>query len=156
MQLMKPEKIQTLKPHQALQEGADLWALSHQKHSKKWNVQIDWYMNFLITKSVYKKSPSLNERRKSLLKRYKVIEFQRFSKNKQFHQSPLLIKSSSYLPNLLTLIVNDDHQWLFTVYNVWCSLKKPSLRIFAPQCVSKKMCETIWGKETQNVQFIQD
>ena len=158
---MENKQIKLLTDDQALKKGADLWVLSEQKYSHQWNVKIDWYMNFLITKSYNKNTNSLHTHRKNILKKYHIQEFQpslkSSLKNIVLHTSPLLIKSSPYLPNLLVLVVNYHSNWLNTIYNIWFSLKKPSLRIFAPKSVTIEILKNVWQNKSFNlIQYVQD
>ena len=153
---MKGKKVKVLHPHQALKAGADLWVLSDSTCSKQWNARVDWYTNFLITKNNQQAWPSLNAKRKELLKKYGVPEVQKTVNISQRKTSPLLIKSSQYLPNLLTLILKHEPRWLDTTYQMWCSLKKPRLRIFAPHLITAEDVEKVWKDEMQDLQYMKD
>lgn len=135
------EKLQSLSPAQALSGGAPLWVLSNPEYSS-WNYQIDWYLSFLLQKtrlSSLKNQPISSD---SLIKKYKLSNFQ-WTPPSPF---PILIDSSSCLPNLWTLELEYSSQWLHQVYEIWNSLDKPGLRIFAPKPIQKKEIEKKWKR----------
>lgn len=144
------EKWKPLAFTQALSHGAQLWAVSNPEHSS-WNYKIDWYLSFLLQKTRLNslKAPFLSP--DSLMKKYKLSSFQ-WSPSSPL---PILIDSSSYLPNLWTLELEYSSQWIQQVHDIWSSLNKPSLRIFAPKLTKKEEIEKKWEKyKNISIQYI--
>ena len=135
------EKLQSLSPAQALNGGAQLWVLSNPEYSS-WNYQIDWYLSFLLQKTRINTLKATSLSSDSLIKKYKLFSFQ-WTPPSSF---PILIDSSSYLPNLWTLELEYSSQWLHQVYEIWSSLNRPHLRIFAPKPIKKEEIEKKWKK----------
>ena len=135
------EKIQSLSPSQALNSGAQLWVLSNPEYSS-WNYKIDWYLSFLMRKTRLNTLKNQSISSDSLMKKYNISSFQ-WAPSSPF---PILIDSSSYLPNLWTLELEYSSQWLHQVYNIWSSLSRPRLRIFAPKPIKKEDIEKKWEK----------
>lgn len=67
---------------------------------------------------------------------------------------PLLVKTSFYLPNHLTLILPFQKDWLEEVRQIWYDLKKPDLRIFLPFPLKKPPGGK--GFENHRVQWVRD
>ena len=143
------EKPQQLSVTQALKQGADLWALSDSVQSA-WSAKIDWHLGFQIKKQrlkiLQKPSPKIN----SILKKYQIPSLKWSSSTSPL---PLLIESSLYLPNLWTLEVPFSTNWLDTIYDIWCSLNQPSLRIFAPKEIKKEAIEKKWKSVSKNIKI---
>ncbi|MDE0119695.1 MAG: hypothetical protein OXM55_06795 [Bdellovibrionales bacterium] len=100
-------------------------------------------------------NPLLSTKIKSLLKKYQITSLPSSSPSTS---PPLLIESSLYLPNLWTLEVAYSTKWLDTIYDIWCSLNQPTLRIFAPKEVKKEAIEKKWQSVAENtrIQYIID
>ena len=135
---------------QALKEGVQLWVLSESEYSV-WNHRIDWYLCFQIRKSRLQEREKLSEKTKSLLKKYHFYSFEMFSSE----SSPVLIESSRHLPNLWTVELPYHSKWINKVYDIWCYLNQPTLRIFAPLLVKKQEIEEKWkGSNSVAIQCV--
>jgi len=126
--------LQLISDSQALKKGVDLWVVSDYKHSA-WVAQIDWLLGFKIRKSRQKK----------------ILQFQNTpypTPNVQYHispASPLLVDSSKYLPNLWTVQLIYTNEWLDKIYDIWCDLHQPSVRIFTPQPIKLEKVADRWS-----------
>ena len=141
------ENPQQLSFVHAFKRGADLWILSDSKHNF-WNSKIDWYLSFQIKKQKLKAIQKSSVQTQSLLKKYQISSIQWKPSSAPL---PLLIESSAYLPNLWTLEIPYTPQWLNNIYDTWCSLNQPSLRIFAPKEIKKEDIEKKWQAIAQNI-----
>ena len=145
------EGLQLISNSQALNRGTDLWVLSDSQHSS-WHSTIDWYLSFQIKKNKLKCFEKTDLLIQSLITKYKLPYFQ--------WQIPLplpvLIESSTYLPNLWTMKLSYTEEWINKVYDIWLSLNQPKLRIFAPQPIKKEKIREKWEEHANNnlIQYI--
>ncbi len=137
--------VQFLSSSQAFKSGADLWVLNDSKYNE-WTARIDWHLRFQIRKQKLKTLQPLSLHTQALLKKYNIPDFQW----KPPAPLPLLMESSFYLPNLWTIEIAYTDEWLNRIYDIWHSLNRPSLRIFAPQSMTKGKIEQKWQRAAQN------
>lgn len=121
-----------LKESLVYSEGANLWVISD-KPSSTWSQQLDWYLNFQISKA---ESFERSEISKEL---HAILAEEEIPKVKIPNQegSPLLIASRKHLPNAMTVIIpfqkEEQEAWLQSIQKTWLQLGKPSLRVFLPE-----------------------
>ncbi len=132
--------INIIPPSLALTSGADLWVVSDSQHSR-WNQKIDWYIRFQMRKNNLQKRKTTSKEMKTLLEKHK-IQINEWNLKKT---SPLLVESSQFLPtySVLELAYRDD--WSQSVYEIWKSMRTPSLRIFLPFSLPFNEFKKLWS-----------
>lgn len=127
--------IQELSQAGALTAGADLWFVPALNQSH-WTNHIDWYLNFQFVKAKLHQRKELSPHLKELSEDWEFpLEEIDLSMNRD-----LLISSRKLLPNQFTVQVEYDgnlNTWIERLLSIWKSLKRPSLRVFLPEGVSR-------------------
>lgn len=113
---------------QILSKKSCMWALGPKPFSQKWNRVIDWYLHFQISAFELKTS----------------------------YKKPLLIKSSTYLPAEMVLVLDFHPRWLNSLYSIWYRLKKPALRIFLPSPLKEADLQRVFKDKTIPIQWVRD
>ena len=134
----------------ALSSGADLWICPDLQNSK-WTIQIDWYLNHIISKSDSYETPKLSQNMKGLL----------FENELVFHDisTPsvdLLIACSHQLPAQWLLVAPWNGQiqkWSQRLHEHWKKLNYPSMRLFLPKGITPSECSREWQKITDHQDF---
>ncbi len=147
------EGLQLITYSQALKQGTDLWVISDAQNSS-WPSKIDWYLCFQMKKNKLNCFEASVSQIQSLIKKYKLSSFQW----KAPQPLPVLIESSSHLPNLWTLKLTYSEEWINRIYDIWCSLNQPKLRIFVPQPIKKEKIIEKWEEHAKNnlIQYIME
>ena len=147
--------IRTLSSHTALVPGADLWIISD-LHSSDWTQRLDWYLNFQITKAKSHQTPGLSDEQIDSLKEW---ELPIYEKGLRQNDVPLMISTEELLPNRQTVILpynGDITAWLSEAEEIWKSLKKPSVRFFLPDGISKAETVRQWQiPETADISVVE-
>lgn len=123
--------IKHLRPNDAFSEGAEVWIVPD-RGTSYWSRRIDWHLQFLISRSMIHKSPTLSP----FLE--KIIEANEIDSNVIAlpKDSPLLIFSVDLLPNRETIHLPygaNFKSWMEKVQDIWQNLNQPAARIFLPQ-----------------------
>ncbi len=105
-----------------------MWALGPKPFSQKWNRVVDWYLHFQIS----------------------AFESKTSSKK------PLLIKSSTYLPAEMVLVLGFHSGWLNSLHSIWYRLKKPGLKIFLPSPLDEAGLQQVFKDKTIPIQWVRD
>jgi hypothetical protein len=142
-------EVSILSKDLALGPGAELWVVPEQKFSQ-WNRQIDWQLNYQITKSQLHSPKSLSPMVQNILDQCALENLDWLeTKNER-----LLILASQNLPNRWVLVLtgaNEFDQWLTESVAVWKSLSLPAIRFFLPQSQTLAGFEKKWAKASQGV-----
>ena len=120
--------------HGALSAGAQLWALPGPLHSL-WNIQTDWYLHFqlkTLRQEVFEAMPA------------QLSDVKYFLDGWLFKTQPLLVESSQFLPNLLTLELAYSDEWVQGLYRIWSRLNRPILRAFIPRPLTEQKWLSQW------------
>jgi hypothetical protein len=144
---------------EALGPGADLWILPESQLSH-WTQQIDWHLNFQISRAQLHQSQNLSPVAKEILFKCALENLDWVEE----HSERLLILSSQNLPNRWVLVLNGANQideWLKEATAVWKSLAFPTLRFFLPETIGKAAFEKKWlkashGMKETSVSFVED
>ena len=139
--------IQVLYKVGALGPGSSLWIIPSLNQSP-WSQRINWHLNFQLSKmkSIKFKKPS-----PPLIKTLKENEMPLF-KRQSSSASPLLISSSSFLPNskVVELPKTKTHAfWMELSYKVWKKLDEPSLRLFLTKDFPVSEFQALWPETDQ-------
>ncbi len=124
------KKLNFLPRAQAFNTGSDLWVTVLDANSK-WIPEFDWHLNFMISRFFHR---AQTEKRKELLEIMEGCEIE--SVNLKIPvtsmKEPLLVESSSLLPNKYFLLVpHGDLELLGPEFKTaWLKLNKPSTRFF--------------------------
>jgi hypothetical protein len=114
----------------AFHPGSDLWILPELEKSH-WTEQIDWYLNFQISRSGRHTLAALPEYLNEVLTETGL----NLKKPAVSLQNPLMIASHSLLPNRWIVIIpweSDIEKWASQAFDIWQKLNRPSLRVFLP------------------------
>lgn len=121
---------QTLYKSGAFGAGADLWIIPNDEQSS-WSHQIDWYLNFLLSRAKNHQTKEIPEDLLKLAERYEVS----LAAHTPSQKTPLMIASEHYFPNKQVVLIHDPEDfalWLKQAHQIWQNLGKPSLRVFLP------------------------
>lgn len=130
----------------AFTKGADLWVVSTPVHSQ-WNPAIDWYLYFQLKNNRTTRVQRLNTKRLTpYVKDVAPIKKLKWSSPNPL---PVLVKSSSYLPNCWVLELDYHPEWVLKVYQIWALLNKPSIRFFVPKFLVVSSFIQEWAKQTK-------
>ncbi len=124
-------KFEYLTQNKALALGDDIWFLPNPEVSS-WSCQIDWYLNYQITRAENRSTTEI-----------------------KLKNAPLLISTENFLNNKSTVCVhfeNDITLWTLTVFKIWETLKTLSPRVFLP----KNIHTEIFKKECQKLEIVKD
>lgn len=139
---INPQKdLQILYKNGALGAGSDLWILP-EKPLCLWYDQMDWYLNFQLTKSKNHLKPSISPKLGSLLLQHQ-ISIEPF----QFNSQALMVASLHNLPCKQIIEVSGAdslENWFQEIYSCWKSLSFPSLRIFLPHNFNTSDFKKYW------------
>lgn len=124
--------------------GSDLWIVPERKNSQIVK-NLDWYLNFQISKSVHHqpKNPApaiLDILKKSGLEGYDWAPQE---------ADALLILSSKHVPNRWVMVLKGSDQpdaWVERAVEKWKKMNSPTVRIFLPQGLSSQQFEKLWKK----------
>jgi hypothetical protein len=133
----------------ALGPGAELWVVPEQKHSQ-WNRQIDWHLNYQITKSQLHSPLRLSPAVQNILDQCELENLDWLETKNQ----RLLILASPNLPNRWVLVLggaDEFDQWLSESVAVWKSLSLPPIRFFLPKSQTPLSFEKKWAKASVGV-----
>ncbi len=121
---------QTLFQTGALGPGSTLWIMP-QGHESDWKKKLDWYLNFLISKTESHKPVQVTPEFISFLQEYNM-ELRAHNKTSTLR----MISCEKFLPCKMIVIVpiydNDFQKWVESIFEVWKKLLKPNFRIFLP------------------------
>lgn len=152
-------KAQLTDKSRALDPGAELWIIPDRR-SSSWSRNIDWYLQFLISKAMIHKAPQVSN---ELYRRMQENEMDVFS-HELSHSSPLLILSEQQLPNKKTVhlpFLGDQAEWVKQVHEVWSGFNSPSLRVFLPKGLEAKEFTSSWPTsknktDSLHISFVED
>ncbi len=133
--------ISVLSQASALNPGAELWLVPSAVQSR-WNVKIDWYLNFQICKAGRHTS-----KRSADFLNYVVSETGLDKVNLNLKDNDtLLISSQNLLPNRWVAVIDntDFKSWVNESYKVWHSLNCPTLRVFLPTGQNAGSFNQLW------------
>ncbi len=134
--------ISTLSLASALNPGSDLWITPHIK-SSKWTANLDWYLNFQISRSMRHERAELSSYTQEVLVETEMEKVQIDGGA----TSPLMIASHKHLPNKWVVIIHwqqDLGTWVEQAFQIWSRLQKPSLRFFLPPGQSAGSFQREW------------
>lgn len=137
MALLKLYKAKAFEP------GHELW-ISSGRPDCLLTKDINWYSNFLMSRSLKHQMPELGQDLDQLLKQYQL----EILKPQALEQPNYLLETSKYLPNKYVLVNNFKNldSWIKESLKVWEQLQKPSLRFFLPPEISNDEFEKHWPK----------
>ncbi len=127
-----------------LSPGSDLWVIPNLKESA-WSSRINWYLNFLLTRSDLRVPKSLSDNLRSVLAETEMYKHN--SSEGSSLRDELLIASHIYLPNQWTLVrtqwdnVNTACQ---SIVSVSRQLKSNQIRVFLPQGLNSTDFAKAW------------
>ncbi len=131
-----------LSSNQALNSGADLWIIPDFSNSVM-AIQLDWYNNFLIGKTLRKNKYLLDSKLNTILDETELPRYE----NLPFPGDVIMISSSKPFPNRWTVMVGyeqDSTLWCQKIFKLYLDLKKPSLRIFLPSNLGMNQFVESW------------
>lgn len=120
--------------------GADLWITAPPAQSKI-TQNMDWYMNFQITKSLSSQMPNISERLQEILDRCELSNL-----SFQDDENHILIAAQKFLPTQWLLISSFSENWAEQLVPKWQKLNRPKARIFLPDRSHLKSFESQWRK----------
>jgi hypothetical protein len=134
--------------------GADLWVIPD-KSSSAWSQNLDWYLNFQISKAHSFKRSEISDTLQDIIKEEEVEEVEIPPQEGK----PLLIASPKHLPNVMTVVLSYDNRdpkaWLANIQKTWLELGKPSLRVFLPKdFTTEKFLEFSRNELDDNITFV--
>lgn len=124
---------QELSKNTALNPGCDSWFIPH-FHQSNWAKQIDWYLNFQLTKLATKKSFKVNPHIEEIAKEEEFeIPILNLKEN-----APILTACSKHLPtsHLIQVHFEDLESWVKDIYDIAKQMRLFKLRIFLPKSYS--------------------
>lgn len=130
----------------SMNSGADLWIVPQLPVSKSAQ-RMDWYLNFLLTKSSLHAKVQAPAPLSSLIKMTGLEET-----NWAAEASPrLLIPSDHHLPNRwlvqVTFFQENLENWCRNISACWKDLGHPTLRIFLPTGLSSTQFHQAWKSQ---------
>ncbi|MBN8536745.1 MAG: hypothetical protein J0M15_06805 [Deltaproteobacteria bacterium] len=131
-----------LSSNQAFNSGADLWVIPDFSNSAM-AIQLDWYNNFLIGKTLRKKKLPLDSNLNAILNETELPRYE----NLPSPHDVIMIPSSKPFPNRWTVMVGyeqDSTLWSQKIFKLYLDLNKPSLRIFLPSNLSMNQFVESW------------
>lgn len=134
----------------ALSSGADLWVCPDMQNST-WAIQIDWYLNHIISNSELHVTPKMSHDLKSLLFENELVFHDISSTNLD-----TLIACTQQLPAQWLLVAPWNGQiqkWLSRLQEHWKKLNYPTMRLFLPKGISTSECSREWQKLTDRQDF---
>jgi hypothetical protein len=139
---------QTLFKNGALGPGAMLWVLPSGDESD-WKIQIDWYLNFQISKAQKYKFSEPDPEFSKFLDNYEIIV-----KRSKTGEN-IFIACENLLPcQMLTLIPIENNSlelWIQKVCETWIQLQRPSFRIFLPNNFPVIRFYEMWPEKSLNI-----
>ncbi|MBL7670949.1 MAG: hypothetical protein JNM39_10730 [Bdellovibrionaceae bacterium] len=125
-----------------LNTGSDLWVMPPVAISQQ-TLQIDWYLNFQISQSQFRK----RVQRPSELQ--KVLDEVEWPLENMTHYKPgaFLVSANNSLPcrEIVVLDYSEDLSlWTKDLFYIWKNLSEPSLRVFLPPKVSANDWFSMW------------
>lgn len=140
-----------LTPFNALSTPADLWIVPDIKKSK-WTQEIDYYINFQITKAQNRTKKNIDANLEKILSQEAVVT------SPYDTQGPLMIVPHSNLPAkcILYLKEMDSKDWMEQSLKIWNSLKRPSVKIFLPSGASANDIHSLWKDFENGLSFIEE
>lgn len=131
-----------LSSNQALNSGADLWIIPDFSNSVM-AIQLDWYNNFLIGKTLRKNKYLIDSKLNTILEETELPRYE----NLPSPDDVIMISSSKPFPNRWTVMVGyeqDSTLWCQKIFKLYLDLKKPSLRIFLPSNLGMNQFVESW------------
>lgn len=128
----------------AFNPGADLWIVPHLDKSH-WTAQLDWYLNFQISKASRRESPHTSDFVNQVVATTGLDKFQ-YSVPEN---APLMISTEKLLPNKWVVVIpwnKNMGEWSSTISKIWGDLKEPSLRVFLPPGLSSSNFQQAWDQ----------
>lgn len=139
----------------AFSNGADLWVLPDPTVSD-WANRVDWYLNFQIARARQHKAPVIPSGLVEILQETNLALPTPLSLGK----APLMLSCQARLPAKQTVILGFDDElkeWCGQIFQIWQSLKQPSLRVFLPKRISFSQLQAAWPKSgSEPVAFVCD
>lgn len=138
----------------ALGSGSDVWIIAGLDDSK-WARKIDWYLNFQLMRAEPRHVGSIAKPSIPLLGFVEQAKEQwdfEMPKVQLSEAAPLMIASSSLLPNVTTVQVTlgqGDESWVAQCHRIWSNLGRPSLRVFLPGAMSSEKFAKQWSKVSE-------
>jgi len=124
--------------------GSDLWIVPERKNSN--TVQnLDWYLNFQISKSVHHQPKNPAPQVLEILKKCALEGYDWAPQEAE----ALLILSSHAVPNRWVMVLKGSDRleaWAETAATKWKKMNSPTVRVFLPQGVSTQQFDKLWKK----------
>lgn len=136
--------VSVLSKASRLNSGSDLWVVPPVELSQQ-TLEIDWYLNFQITQSLLRTQPKWAESLKEIVQQSEA----HWSMGEVPSSGKLMISAENTLPCRWVVRIDmskDLHLWTKDLYDIWTSLKNPSLRLFLPPQVTTQKWLTEWKK----------
>lgn len=124
--------------------GSDLWIVPERQNSLLVQ-QLDWYLNFQISKSAQHQPPSVSNAVIDILKNCALEGYDWAPRE----NDALLILASPFVPARWVMVLKDsDHleNWVRAAVEKWKNMQSPSVRVFLPHGVSAAQFEPLWKK----------
>lgn len=137
--------FKTLYQTGALGPGSDLWIMPSLSQSH-WTSQIDWYLNFQISRAKLHRSHQIDQGLREMVQEYELDALL----PKELPPGPLMISSQGRLPShqVIELPAKDSNEnWIQSAYSTWASIGKPALRLFLPPGLDPKEVSSYWPDE---------
>ena len=152
--------IHVLNQASSLNPGADFWVTPQLPFSKSAQ-RLDWYVNFLLTKSSLHKPRTLSPELVELMKAT-GLEILSPAPEQPLTDSThdpavhpmrvLLIPTAQHLPNRwlaqVTFFPDRPESWIEKIFNCWKDLGHPSIRVFLPTHLNNKNFIELWNRKT--------
>ena len=133
--------------------GADLWIVTDLAVSR-WAQQIDWRLNFQLSRAALRSAPPISESMQALLRKWKLPQLQ-FEKDEA---GPLLVASQAVLPNRCVMLVpglRAAKDWVRVLSKTVPSLRLRNVRCFLPADLAADDVQKQWGQQGGNKQEFQ-
>lgn len=129
----------------ALSPGAQLWLIPTLEVSE-WSRRIDWYLGFQIRRSRPYRRFDFGPDIRQLMEAYE----EPLPKIPRTDHAPLMVASTSLLPNHQTVVIPSEVDWVATCHRVWKGLDEPAARIFLPPGLSPADFKKKWPSGTEH------
>jgi hypothetical protein len=123
----------------ALSPGAQLWLIPSLDISA-WSRRIDWYLGFQIRRARPYRRFDFGPDMRQLMEVYE----EHIPKIPRTENAPLMVASSSLLPNHQTVVIPESPDWVAVCHRVWKDLDEPATRVFLPPKMTRKAFEAAW------------
>jgi hypothetical protein len=139
MPLMELNQASSLNP------GADLWVIA-QVNASKSSQKLDWYLNFILTKSSLHIKSTISSDLQEILQQTGIL-----SPTQKTYSDRLLIPASHHLPAKWLVQVTFFHdnldKWCHDIAESWKGLGHPTLRVFLPSGLTIDQFLLAWKSE---------